>query len=169
MFFTKVLDEVDFTFPRQDTYFPPIRRGFVWEVTWPPQQLTQETEGCAFDSVCDSERICAFFCIKQSSHLLWSPCNTKLNRGRAASLLWQLNKIPLSSTCAWARGFPFSVIHSVPAFLCPAARLSVDFVLLFSSLRVNTFSHSPPAFYTCLKSCVSLSYHVILTHGDRGP
>lgn len=164
MYLKRFLDKVDLTLLKQNSYFPPIRRRFV---TKPLQQLTQETEGCAFESMCDSWRICAFFCIKRSSHLLWSLSSTKLNRGRAASLMRRLDEIPLSSPCVWARGFPLPVIHRIPTFLCPAARRAVVFVLLFSSLRVNTFSHS--ALYTCLKSCVSLSDHAILTHGDRGP
>lgn len=80
---------------------------------WSRRQKDVRLTQCV--TVTDSERICAFFCIKQSSHLLWSLRNTKLDTGRAASVLWWFNKIPLSSTCVLARGFPFYVIHSVAA------------------------------------------------------
>lgn len=81
----------------------------VWSRRQRDVRLTQ----CV--TVTDSERICAFFCREQSSHLLWILRNTKLDTGRAASVLWWFNKIPLSSTCVLARGFPFYVIHCVAA------------------------------------------------------
>ena len=136
-------------------FSPKLETNIVLEVTQTLQQLNQEIKGCVSQSQCvtmtGSVRVCAFFCIKQSSQLLWSLWSTKLKPGRAASLLRWINKILLSSTCTLARGFPLSVMHRVAS----SSILQRDSLLL-------TWSDNLLSLPTCLFNLHGVKENLIL-------